>query len=636
MAGEPVFPAESSDSEGRIGRSGRSGSGISVFRPIGLVVALLLLGWGGLTLWDRYHPPQPWVQGLKSGDPAERVTAADRLGREGREDLDAAVTSLVKTLQDSDARVRAAAAAAMVLLMSPGAPAHRPDHIDLAVAALLPCLHDPEPVVRAAATKAVWMVIFLGRAPATTADLVPIMMPLIERLDDADASVRLEAIRGVASVGPKVSDDVPAELLASLEDESQANRDAAALAVAAYRKGLPGLLPSMVQSLEARSPRFRSAFLKILEDVHPRRLPPEALPGFISALRSPDPEVVRLAIANILAYNDEAGIAAPELSRTLDRALQVESPKAAPPGRATPDLALVVTEGLRRVARGSKQQNDAVSALSKSLQPDRDPALRIAAAKALGQFRPDPALFAALTQYIGDRDPKVRHAVIWTIHDVDFAEGYIVPKALALALEDPSAETRVDAAAAICHSGLGADPFVPALVDHALHDPVQEVRSMCATALSMLKGGKITAASIPHLIRGLDGTEPNVRESLCQALARFGPDAASAVPALIRLMKDTADPYPWTYRRFAASALGGIAPATPHADQAVAALIEFLRLDDKSPPEKWMLEATIHALAEFGPKATGAIPGLRELQRADDEEVRKAATRALASIERAR
>ena len=209
-------------------------------------------------------------------------------------------------------------------------------------------------------------------------------------------------------------------------------------------------------------------------------MPAEAIPGFIAALRSSDPDVVRLAIANLSAYDHKAGRAAPELARKLRQMLDVKSPNPDSPERASRDLVLASVDCLRLVARDAAEQKEAVAALSKALQTDREPPLRIAAAKALGQFRPDPALFAALTQYIGDRDPKVRHAVIWAIHDVDFAKGYIVPKALALALEDPSAETRVNAAAAICHSGLGADPFVPALVDHALQDPVPEVRSMCA------------------------------------------------------------------------------------------------------------------------------------------------------------
>ena len=620
MRGDEVSRTGSSDSEGVTGHSGRSRSRASVFRVIGLFAAIVVLGWGCLTLWEQKRA-------------ADRLGSGAELERRVRQDPAAAMTGLITGLGDPDADVRAASALAMIAAVTTRGADEGPEQIQMAVAALLPSLHDPQPKVRAAATKSVWMVIFVGGSPATKDDLEPLMAPLIERLADADASVRLEAIRGLGSIGAKVSDDIPDALLASLEDESESNRDAAALAVAAYRKGLPVLLPSMAQTLDGRSPQFRRSFVKILEQVQPRRLPPEAIPGFVAALRSRDLDVVRLAVLNISAYDDKGGTAAPELARTLDRMLDVKSPNPGPADRATPELTLAITQCLRLIGHGAAEQKEAVSVLSKALRPDREPALRIAAAKALGRLRPDPALFAALTAYIGDRDPAVRHAVIWAIHDVNFAKGYTVPKALAAALEDPSTETRVDAAAAICHSGMGGDPFVPALVDHALNDPAAEVRSMCANALGMLYGGKITTASIPHLIRGLDGTDHYLRECLCPALARFGRDAAPAIPALIRLLKVPAAKDAWTYKRFAANALGRIAPGTRHADQAVAALIEFLTSDQPAHEKKWVLESTIDALGEFGPTAKGAMPRLRELQQYDNEDVRKAASRALARIQ---
>ena len=98
-------------------------------------------------------------------------------------------------------------------------------------------------------------------------------------------------------------------------------------------------------------------------------------------------------------------------------------------------------------------------------------------------------------------------------------------------------------------------------------------------------------------------------------------------------MKEPPDKNLRQYQVDAASALGRIAPDTPHADQAVAALIEFLGVDHPVFAKRWVLQSAINALAKFGPKASGAIPRLLELQLGDDEEVRKAATTALASIQ---
>ncbi len=200
--------------------------------------------------------------------------------------------------------------------------------------------------------------------------------------------------------------------------------------------------------------------------------------------------------------------------------------------------------------------------------------------------------------------------------------------ALGTALEDASAETRVDAAAAIIHAGMGIDKFIPAIVRHAVHDPDQRVRSMCGNAIGHLHTRGVKPAAIPELLKALESSEPGVREEVSRLLGRFGRDSASAIPALIRFLEE---PYDWQkggYQGSAAAALGRIAPGTPLADQAVAALTRYVGHD-------WSVlttTQTIEALAEFGPKAAGAIPKIRELQQHEDEHVRNAATAALAKI----
>ena len=77
---------------------------------------------------------------------------------------------------------------------------------------------------------------------------------------------------------------------------------------------------------------------------------------------------------------------------------------------------------------------------------------------------------------------------------------------------------------------------------------------------------------------------------------------------------------------------GRISPGSSQADQAVAALVEFLQ----SRPNSWATKWTIEALGEFGPRAGAAIPRIRELQQHQEEVVRNAATEALAKIRAAK
>src|SRR5262249_28755335 len=102
-----------------------------------------------------------------------------------------------------------------------------------------------------------------------------------------------------------------------------------------------------------------------------------------------------------------------------------------------------------------------------------------------------------------------------------------------------------------------------------------------------------------------------------------------AVPALIGLLKETGtSKAPTRAGGAAADALGRIAPGTPAADEALAALIAALR--DPWIPTR---EAVLAALPAFGPKAATALPTVRELKDKDpDRGVRKAAGTAVGKI----
>ncbi len=483
------------------------------------------------------------------------------------------------------------------------------------------------------------MVVLVGGGLQNGFDSTPITAAMLERIHDADATVRLEAIRGLGSLGSKVFDTPPPELTAALDDESEANCEAAAMALATYRTGLPPLLLSIVQAADERSPRYRKALVKLLEQIRgpPLRganqdaaFGPAAVDGLAAALRSRDPEIRCRAVTALASFREAAGRAAPELARVLEQIFGSQPGSVAVPAGRELEQAIALIDCLREVVVGASKQAEAGAALAKALQPERGTRMRVAAARALGRFREDPAVFRTLTAYILDRDPAVRHSVIWAIHDVDFGQGYTIPMDLARALEDPSPETRVDAAAAICHSGLGGDAFVPALVRHGLHDPSSEVRSMCGTCLAMLKGPKMTRASIPYLVEALDSKDNGFLDTVCQALARYGPDSAAAIPRLISVVKSSTGKQAVQTRRFPIYALCQVtAPNDPEADRVLEVLTEFLKLRE----DGWITTETLDALAKFGPRARAAIPRIRELQSFDDERVQKSAAAALASIE---
>ena len=231
------------------------------------------------------------------------------------------------------------------------------------------------------------------------------------------------------------------------------------------------------------------------------------------------------------------------------------------------DAVVEAAKTLGRLAPPTEHAGAAVAALAKVLRSGSTPQQRVAAAKALGNFpidpyfqgpgwqlgqplhevHADPLQIAALTAALGDAETPVRAAALRAFHDVGmktrFAASDELNAAMAKALDDPAPEVRFQAAAAIHHYGDVADPFFPALVRHGEHDPNEDVRSMCCSAICLNSGGlpaRVTKGIIPILNAALASDEGGVRWAACRMLRRFGPDARPAIPALIRAMQQPA------------------------------------------------------------------------------------------------
>ena len=176
------------------------------------------------------------------------------------------------------------------------------------------------------------------------------------------------------------------------------------------------------------------------------------------------------------------------------------------------------------------------------------------------------------------------------------------------------------AALRLVSGGEPVEGAVPAIIEVLEADGGLNVREEAARAL-----GRIGAEEgvIPALMRVMEdkGEYDGVRGAAIHGLMLLGPDAAEAVPALIKILDK---------ERFsslssdAARALGQIGPVTP---EIIPALIEAL--DDKYSLTR---EAAAEALGQIGPITPEIIPELVGALGDSEAIVREAAAQALGQI----
>ncbi len=228
---------------------------------------------------------------------------------------------------------------------------------------------------------------------------------------------------------------------------------------------------------------------------------------------------------------------------------------------------------------------------------------------------PEPVT-TALFDLVGDPDTTVRQAALTAIRQVASKRQGQPPPALFAAIEDESATTRATAISTLVTFSSGLDPLIPALLRHLEHDE-PPVRDACSQALREIRPAALTSAVIPALIGGLESPERDVRLYLASLLGRMSPDPRTAVPALIKVLREPIDSDQTSAgggamsvsyagpAQEAAETLGRIAPKTPIAGDAIRALTEVVR---SGPPKRRAAAAA--ALGQFGPAAAQAASPL--------------------------
>lgn len=175
----------------------------------------------------------------------------------------------------------------------------------------------------------------------------------------------------------------------------------------------------------------------------------------------------------------------------------------------------------------------------------------------------------------------------------------------------------------------GADEIDDALAKKlggVVRDPRQELRARVEAANTLAKLGPLASAATGDLVAVLERLRGNeqepLQEAVVEALGSIGAPARGALPALARAANRTAD-IDQALKRARDSIL---------AAQEVPRDIELLAQQLLSRDASSRLRAT-KALADLGPAARGAAPGLVLALRDPDDDVRRGAIAALKAVQ---
>ncbi len=224
---------------------------------------------------------------------------------------------------------------------------------------------------------------------------------------------------------------------------------------------------------------------------------------------------------------------------------------------------------------------------------DKDVEVRVAAVASL----------SGLASEIVRRPDRTPAEQDWTKRRLEVATG-----ALTRAISDPEPAVRVSAVLGFGELAKGGKVALPPEVVAALKDDSKSVRQATFEALGAVR---LTTPAVPTLIEALGSRDREDRFHAAWLLQRLGPEAKSAVPALLAILKQSFDLEESKTTRpvdrtgdpacTAARALGQIGAS----EEVIASLAVMLSSD---VPERVSCAAL--GLGDLGPRAVAAVPQL--------------------------
>ncbi len=328
-----------------------------------------------------------------------------------------------------------------------------------------------------------------------------------------------------------------------------------------------------------------------------RTLEPEGIDCILSLLADGDGAMQRVVMDVAAAEGIDCTVLAGPLLRDADIGRRLRGIAVVGLARDTMASAVPILETAAGDAQPQVRQAAARALMTLGADPegvgptllkllrDPEPAVRIDAARALGEYQDRGTAFAkplagalddrvagvraaaldgltrlpaeAVKPFLGkakrllrDKDGEVRSAALWLLGLRGADGGKELSAAIFKALSDPNLSVRTTAAELLRDVRLAdLPPGTEALLLKLLDEP-DEKRQL--HAMAALHNVGPTPAAVPALARLLSSPSARCRCAASEVLGRIGPGAAAAVPALVRNLDDADE----DIRRAAATALG--------------------------------------------------------------------------------
>ena len=532
-------------------------------------------GWlvlAGATAWAAESSLKELLAALKSADEPARLKAIDQLGKQGEKAAEAGAP-LTALLGDKSVAVRAHAATALGEIGNSA---------KSAAPALVELLKDADETVRRQAVKAL---VEIRPGPQ-------VMMPLFEKImEGSDPTAQMRILHAVADAGEAA-------------------------------------VPGLIRALKNEKVEYWACI--VLRDIGPPAK--AAVPALIEALKSPRPDVRREAVLALGAMDDAALPAVPQIAAALgdEHAGTAATFVLGQLGKIPADaeakirentksddktLASVSLWALARVHPEDKElRRETAEKLIENLK-DKDPFVRVAAARALAALPPAPEIMLPIFEkMLKDTDDATAQYALDALASLG---PKAVPRLIDLLQHK---EIRVQVVYVLGQIGPGAAPAVDALAK-LIGDEDKNLSTEAVLALGKI--GPDAKGAVPALVKSLEQENCPNAHAIVYTLGRIGPNAASAEPLILKAMKSKDGSLAVT----AAWAATNIGPRA--AKPAVVVPVLVACLSDSLPETR---KAAAESLARLGPAARDAVPALKKALSDESKSVREAAAKALQAV----